>query len=187
MKKALLNLSILVTSIYLFTSCMSTAVPKKLPELMTSNTFLIDYAINRLEFIDTRTDTTSVAWKLPVFITKSKTFQSNPTLDLKTQQLLESQIKQYFKVDAKRTLNVKVTINEAFKRIQASGTVSEYVKVDIKTEMYELNTGNKILGFGTVYYDAPMVNATEAHLNKMYEIALKNAIHTAFSKVNEIK
>lgn len=168
-------------------SCIKNAIPKTLPEDFSTWGLSIQYGVNEIEIIDKRLGVTSDQMDLPKLAVKTRSFEANPQLTIDQTIKLKNQIKGYFSLsDSLEKVNVKLTLTEGSKKITSSATrVSEHTKVNIEIELYNSNGNELSRGFGTVRYDIPMINATEDHLDKVFDISLKNAVYTCFEKLSE--
>lgn len=169
-------------------SCTTNAVPKKLPNLFLRDS-LINGRLGSVKIIDNRKDTSSTPIKVPAFAVKTKSYEAIPSLSLQQEEMLKKHVQNYMREFSDlNPIDVKIYIQQGEKRIDASATrVSEHTIVDLKIELLDIVNNTLVMGYGIVNYDLPMINATVKHLDLLFDITLKNAIHMCLTKVNEVQ
>ncbi|MGZ5243819.1 MAG: hypothetical protein ACXWEY_12170 [Bacteroidia bacterium] len=162
-----------------FFSCVSHRVNKY--SQLSDELIKIDYKIDRLTIEDERANISETEIKLPFISIPGQKILNTPQLDTVHTNLILKEIHENFE-GTNKGIVLTVYIEEAYKEFStnlSSEIEKVYVKVKIKSEVnnivYETSSMNE--------YIIKSGDAKKKRIEKLYQNALRNAVHDCVNKL----
>lgn len=163
-------------------SILFRCTPHQLPQDITQQkSVVLPVRIDSIIFVDERPDTLTVSMDLPVFASKSKEWVVKPGLSTSLRkEIIEIINRASNPVGLPCTVTVHIEEGH-YKILGNSSQVQEYAKFDSRLE-FELDEGGGFNTSASAYNElVGIFNATEAHVQAMYRITVRNSIFTALT------